>query len=69
MEREGAFDQVNDSIRKLATDGPAAETWEFFCECTDSGCRTLVNLTLSEFDERRTAEPRVPILAAHHLTA
>jgi hypothetical protein len=69
MERKGAFDQVNDSIRKLATDGPAAQTWEFFCECTDSGCHTLVNLTLLEFDERRAADPRVPILAAHHMAA
>lgn len=69
MGHQGAFDEVNDSIRKLATDGPAAQTWEFFCECTDSGCHTLVNLTLGEFDERRSAVPRVPILAAHHTPA
>ena len=69
MERKGAFDQVNDAIRKLASDGPAAQTWEFFCECTDSACRTLVSLTLSEFDERRAADPPAPILAAHHMAA
>jgi hypothetical protein len=66
METQGAFADVNDSIRGLATDGPASETWEFFCECADAGCHTLVALTLVEFDERRSAFPPVPILAIHH---
>jgi hypothetical protein len=66
MATTGTFHDVNDSIRQLATAGPSAETWEFFCECTDRGCRALVSLTLSDFDERRTASPPRPILASHH---
>jgi hypothetical protein len=66
MESEGPFGHVNDSIRSLATDGQDAETWEFFCECPDVGCRALVTLTLLEFDEHRGASPPVPILASHH---
>ena len=66
MQAPGAFREVNDSIRQLATNGSIAELWEFFCECDDTACRTLVTLTLVEFDERRTASPPRPILAAHH---
>jgi hypothetical protein len=66
MEALGAFHDVNDLIRRLATDGPATETWEFFCECEDAACHVLVSLTLDEFDARRTLWPAEPILAAHH---
>jgi hypothetical protein len=69
MEPDGLFGQVNDSIRGLATETPGNERWEFFCECPDVGCHALVSLTLYEFDERRTASPPVPILAASHSTA
>jgi hypothetical protein len=66
MESLGAFGHVNDSIRKLATEGPATEAWEFFCECPDVACHALVNLTLFEFDRRRAAVPRLPVLAPDH---
>ena len=69
MERVAAFEEVNDSIRKLAIDRSAVQTWEFFCECRDNACHTLVSLTILEFDERRGAVPPVPILAAHHTPA
>jgi hypothetical protein len=66
VENNEAFTRINDSIRGLATDGPADETWEFFCECTDVGCRVLISLSLYEFDARRRASPSIPILAVHH---
>ena len=62
----GAFRHVNDSMRSLATEGPATETWEFFCECLDVACHALVSLTLLEFDECRALSPPLPILATHH---
>jgi hypothetical protein len=65
MESLGAFGHVNDSIRRLATDGPANETWEFFCECPDVECHAFVDLTLLEFDRRRAAVPPEPVLAPH----
>jgi hypothetical protein len=65
MEKPGLFAHVNDSIRKLATEGPATETWQFICECADVTCHAMVSITLTEFDERRTASPPVPILAEH----
>ena len=65
--RNGLFVHVNDSIRKLASEGPATETWEFICECPEVTCHAWVSLTLSEFDERRTASPPVPIVVAEHV--
>jgi hypothetical protein len=66
MEQGELFAHVNDSIRELAYEGPATQTWEFVCECSDVGCRASVSLTLIEFDARRRASPPVPVLAARH---
>ncbi len=66
MEQDRLFVQVNDSIRRLASEGPATETWDFICECAEVTCRATVNLKLIEFDERRAASPPVPIHAAEH---
>lgn len=70
MEPEQLFAHINDAIRRLAAaDESATQTWEFFCECPDTACRVLVDLTVGEFDERRSASPQVPILAAKHAAA
>lgn len=67
MQPENAFVLVNDAIRKLAdADGSGAQSWEFFCECSDTSCHARVMLTAADFDTRRAATPRVPILAAEH---
>jgi len=66
VDSDGLFGHVNDSIRGLATEAQSMETWEFFCECPDLACHTLVRLTLVEFDKRRAALPAVPILATGH---
>ena len=65
MEQNELFPHVNDSIRRLASQGPPTETWEFICECPDLTCHELVSLTLVEFDERRAALPPAPILTEH----
>jgi hypothetical protein len=67
MENGGVFVHVNDSIRRLASDGPATQTWEFICECPELTCHTLVSLTLTEFDELRAATPPLRILATEHV--
>jgi len=66
MDPDGLFGHVNDSIRGLATDDQANETWEFFCECPDLECHAFVSLTLVEFDERRASLPPLPILLTGH---
>jgi hypothetical protein len=67
MQESGLFAQVNNSIRSLATEAQASDTWEFFCECPDLACHALVRLTVVEFDERRTAQPSTPIVATGHV--
>jgi hypothetical protein len=64
---DGLFGHVNDSIRGLATAGPADELWQFICECPDLECRSLVSLTLAEFDARRSASRPAPILSFSHV--
>lgn len=66
MEQSELFAHVNDSIRRLASEGPPTDTWEFLCECPDVTCHVLVSLTLTEFDEHRLTSPAAPILAAEH---
>jgi hypothetical protein len=66
MDQDALFAHVNDSIRRLASDGPASQTWEFICECPDLRCHALVTITLGEFDERRAASPPVPIVVLEH---
>jgi hypothetical protein len=67
MEQGVLFAHVNDSIRRLVTsDGLATETWDFYCECADVGCRSMVRLTVDEFDRRRSFSPPLPVLATEH---
>lgn len=66
MEQGELFPHVNDSIRRVASQGRESDTWDFICECTDLACHALVSLTLIEFDERRAAVPPRPVLAADH---
>lgn len=66
VEHHELFPHVNDAIRSLASEGQETEVWDFYCECPEVDCHTLVSLTLSEFDERRAASPPVAILATHH---
>jgi hypothetical protein len=66
MEQDRLFVQVNDSIRELASDGLATESWDFICECPEVTCHAFVNLTLVEFDQRRAASPPRPVRAAVH---
>jgi hypothetical protein len=67
MEPHPIFAQVNDSMRwLLGSECPEGQSWEFICECTDVTCHSVVSLTLNEFDERRAASPRLPILATEH---
>lgn len=66
MDVKQLYGRVNDSIRGIASEGPADETWEFMCECSDVECHERVVLTLTEFDERRASTPPVPIVATTH---
>ena len=67
IDADGLFGHVNDSIRRLAIEGPADELWQFICECADLGCHAMVSLTLDEFDARRSASPPSPILSLTHV--
>ena len=66
MEHDRLFVEVNDSIRKLASESSTTQVWDFICECREVSCHSAVSLTLSEFDERRAASPPVPVHSTEH---
>jgi hypothetical protein len=66
IDTDDIFGHVNSSIRALASEDSRDETWQFVCECADLGCFAFVSLTLEEFDARRAASPRSPILSSIH---
>ena len=61
-----ALTDANQLVRDLATasDSPTQE-WQFFCECGRPDCRTLVTLTLAEYE--RLKDGGGAILASGHL--
>jgi hypothetical protein len=58
--------EVNRQIRDLAAkvDPDDASTWEFICECGETGCKERVGLPLSRYDELKLAE--LVLLAPGH---
>jgi hypothetical protein len=66
MEQRTLFVQVNDSIRRLASERSATQIWDFICECPEVTCHASVSLPLTEFDERRATSPPAPLHAAEH---
>jgi hypothetical protein len=66
VEADDLFGHINDAIRSLARDDSLDETWQFICECPDVTCHAFVDLTLKEFDARRSASPPSPILSSIH---
>jgi hypothetical protein len=46
---------VHAAARRFEGAEPQHERWDFTCECGAADCRTIVSLTLAEYEVLRTA--------------
>jgi hypothetical protein len=62
---DAVFRTANDGIRAAAERHGMEDRIPFLCECADTGCTTIVQLSLSEYREVR-AHPRRFLVAPAH---
>lgn len=66
-QNEDFFRTVNERINDAAeSHGTSPHSYEFFCECSDTGCIERVVLTLSEYEHIR-AEPTRFVVKKNHV--
>jgi hypothetical protein len=63
---EAFFRQVNERISEV-TDGPAADRFQFLCECSDPACTERIELTRVEYEAVR-ADPQGFVVARGHVS-
>jgi len=61
------FREINERIRDIGDVErvPAAELWDFLCECADEACTEIVPLTVAEYEEIRRTPTRFPVKPGH----
>src|SRR5438132_13776882 len=58
--KTAALTEVNDHILDFASESAAIETdWDFFCECGELNCHSLVRLTVNEYMDVRDSASAV----------
>jgi hypothetical protein len=62
---EALFREVNERIRQVNEDAPAAAETSFVCECGDPECTVPVSLTLVEYEEVRSDPTHFAVLPGH----
>jgi len=65
---EGAFRNVNESLRAGKGLADAAKRFPFRCECGVLGCNRLIELTVPEYEAVRAHPTRFAIVDGHELT-
>ena len=61
-----AFKDANDRIRRAAAGHGIAERVPFICECADSGCTQILQLSLAEYEMIRTHARRFLHAVGHY---
>jgi hypothetical protein len=62
---EALFREVNERIRDVNEEAPAAAETAFVCECGDPECTEPVSLTLVEYEEIRGDPTHFAVLPGH----
>ena len=63
-----ALTEVNDHILDFASESASIETdWDFFCECGELSCRSLIRLTVNEYMNVRDSASAV-LAQGHELS-
>ena len=62
---EALFREVNERIRDVNEDAPAASETDYVCECGDPGCTEPVSLTEVEYEEVRAVATHFVVRPGH----
>ena len=62
---EALFREVNEQIKQVNEDEPAAAATSFICECGDPECTGPVSLSLVEYEEVRDDPTHFAVLPGH----
>ena len=62
---EALFREVNEQIKQVNEDAPAAAATSFICECGDPECAGPVSLSLVEYEEVRDDPTHFAVLPGH----
>jgi hypothetical protein len=62
---DSIFRNANEEIAVYASNHDFAEQVPFLCECATESCVTVVNLSLSEYEEVRSAPTRFFVAPGH----
>ena len=66
--KTAALTEVNDHILDFASESASIETdWDFFCECGELNCHSLVRLTINEYMDVRDSASAV-LAQGHELS-
>lgn len=62
---DSTFRGANEKIAKAASDYERVEQVPFICECATESCTVIVNLSLAEYEEVRSAPTRFFVAPGH----
>jgi hypothetical protein len=66
--KTAALTEVNDHILDFASESASIETdWDFFCECGELNCHSLIRLTVNEYMDVRDSASAV-LAQGHELS-
>lgn len=63
------FREVNERVREVSAQWDARTSVGFFCECSDTTCSELLDLTLVEYEAIRAASDRFVVVRGHESAA
>lgn len=59
------FREVNERVREISAQWDATTSVGFFCECSDTSCSELLDLTLVEYEAIRATSDRFVVVCGH----
>jgi hypothetical protein len=62
---EAFFRELNENIRSVATTLGGGDSYEYLCECSDSGCTVRIELTIDEYERVRGDGTRFFVAGGH----
>jgi hypothetical protein len=62
---ESLFRGLNETLERVHAGDPGDDTAEYFCECAQRGCASLVPLSREEYEHVRAGSDRFLVIPGH----